>query len=343
MNSSNTGMPEGKGSITTILPSDEKLGKDQKNILNAKLNLFELRKPKTNPMGAQDFGPIGVVVDNILNEVTGLIESHIKWLDGDSAYLKYKSDPTTSVCYGYIPDDPWWFNRMWLASNISSGLFIINRYFRHDHPEPVSGTRITEEIRFVEDYTHEWKLVIGKESITRSKQLNVINAEYEKLIEAGRRPQVIYTKVAEIERIIAKYRSRWINSPDFQQGYLPGLKAAISEKFADRRQPANIDFKTELIKAFRELTPQERLALMAEADADKPMTDKRIDELNDAEADETAEKYGIDPAGLSLGQKIAQIKKAAGMKFEFDEDTENQPEKEELPFGDRTQVVNFTE
>ncbi len=67
-----TGMPTNDDGINTSVstPFTGKLPEDKEKVLNSGINLFELRKPRANPMGYQDFGPIDVTVTDVINDVT---------------------------------------------------------------------------------------------------------------------------------------------------------------------------------------------------------------------------------------------------------------------------------
>jgi hypothetical protein len=317
----NTGMPINEGRSGMSTPFTGRLAEHQEMIIDAGINLFEIQKSRINPMGTQDFGYFDVVIGERIG-ANERIERSVEWRMGQQAYIKYFPEKRTGLCYGFAPDDPWWHNRIMLASNIKNGEFLITRYITQQGL--ISGNRITDEIRFIEDHIHDWKVTIGKDVKFRSKDVLEIRRVVTELVEKGMRPQTIYSKIPEIEKIISIYKQRWISSPDFQQKFLPKMKEAIAEKFKAETDNSPIDFKKELFRVFRELTPQERLELMAEADnSDKPKSaeGKKINELTEEEALRVARKtYHINTDGMDLHQVHRAISEAAGLKFDLDDE-----------------------
>jgi hypothetical protein len=320
-----TGMPtvsEGRTGLST--PFTGRLEPQQELIIDAGINLFELQKPKINPAGTQDFGPFGVSVTNPLDP-DGRVFINVEWLMGDRAYLKYYPERKNGVCFGFLPDDPWWFNRIWLASNRAAGLFIINRYITQNGLLP--GSEISSEIKFIEEYIHDWKVVVGKEVMFRSKSLPEATEKAREIAEkTGKRSQLIFAKIEEIERARSDNRhAHWIMSDDLQNGIIKRLKAAVDEKFgAAKKEAGSVNIAAEIEKYIGGLNSAALLDLMSKAkekDVARSIEGKTLKDLNFDESKMVAKTYGIDAKNLNERQIKREISKKSGIKFELDEDT----------------------
>ncbi len=119
-------------------------------------------------------------------------------------------------------------------------------------------------------------MVIKKDVIKRSRNLEEIKEHYDKLVSTGQKPQVIYSKIEPIEKLIEKYKARWIMSSEFQNEMLPKLKEEVKKRFwIEPERPKKVDLKEELIKALKDLSPEERKTLLSFIDNNKFDNEKK--------------------------------------------------------------------
>jgi hypothetical protein len=341
-----TGMPI-QGRVGMSTPFTGSLSSEHQAIIEAGIPLFELQKPKVNHMGERDFGPFNVVVKNEVG-ANSTIEQKVDWMMGNRATIMYEPNKM-GFCYGYCPDDPWWHNRIWLASNITANIFLINRYITEEGLLP--SKRITDEIRFIEQYIHDWKVMFGKEFLFRSKDMIEAREFARNFSEknVGKQVQVIYAKIKEIEDIMhGGDGPNWLVGAKFQQESLPKLKEAVADKFKkeDTQTATPIDLQNEIDKYIRNLPQQKRIELLSGKEPEKKknsLAGKDLDKLTEPEAMYICNQNGISHKGMDLPGMIAALKDKFNIKFEFvDEQGEVTDDPEKLPFGDGTQVVDFS-
>jgi hypothetical protein len=317
-------------------------------IVDSDICLFELQKAKINHAGDFDPGFFDVVARE-RPDTRGNITRSIDWRMGNSSGIRYEPDNKTGICYAFCPDDPWYHNRIMLAATIKSGAYLINRYITPDGIIP--GSRITDEVNYLEELTHEWKINVDKRTVFRSKDVAAIKRKVADITAKGQNPHVVYGKVERIERIMREHGHKWLMMPDFQQGVVPDLREAIEAKFAAEDNNAAsrpVDIRKEVVGILKSLTPQERLSLLSEAGSEAPekrrgIEGKNIKDLSDDELRGLAERsYGVkDAAEMTRDQLFGAIQEKSGLKFSFADDEGGNKADEGQPFP-KGQVVNFT-
>jgi hypothetical protein len=231
-------------------------------IVSGSVNLFELVKTKIDDYGnSQEFGFINCRMDSYVSSYPKKLHYIPRWLTRENAYVRFTSNKN-GFCFGFVPDDEHWFNRMKLAATINSAKYTIERY--HTKEGMVSGEQITKEILYLQELTHRWCVKSNGKTVFRSMpdRRGECEGVLQELRAKGQdRAHIVFGKTEEIEKLIIRYGSNWFFCPEFTD-----LKKQIIEKTVQKFKDLDIVSKKQMLGSLiRGLNPQDIMQLLQNA------------------------------------------------------------------------------
>lgn len=114
--------------------------------IRAGVNFFELRTEKPIFFDRQINGPFSVSCNGEFNTVRQKETFNVDWQTGERASLRFEVvHPRTGLAKAFLPDDPFWHNRIMICDN--PGLQLIHAYHTREGMFP--GSMLLEEINLL--------------------------------------------------------------------------------------------------------------------------------------------------------------------------------------------------
>jgi hypothetical protein len=248
----------------------------QQAALRSGVNFFELRTEKPIMFSRQINGPFAVEVNEEFNSVIGRSQFLTNWITGERANVRFEIvNPKTGLAKAFMPDDPWWHNRIIIADN--RDLQNIHAYHTKDGMFP--GSMLREEInalysRITADaveYTviNAQGKMIGSYPTRKEAEDDIAQNKYKNYKVVERKIRV---KSDEITAMIAQWRrgegSRygWTDCAQFKV-----IRDEVSRKIEESRtaikMPANMPIdpatmSAAVVQAIRSMPIEERRQLL---------------------------------------------------------------------------------
>jgi hypothetical protein len=231
-------------------------------VVDAGIPLFELRKTRPFDNVQRDFGYWNVRVREYTQSGTLRLTYDTRWFVGPQAYIEYVPNKR-SICTAFAPDDETWHNRVYIASNLDSGTFTIERI--HTANGVIPGQAVLQQIKILREFLYEWRVIDGGTIVFRSKLPAGAQAfAKDFMTKNGRTVEVLQARTDPVEKLIAQYRGRWVECPEFQTLIKPKVVDAIAE--AEKVSPMPVTMAQmgqSLLSQVARMTDQDRLALAA--------------------------------------------------------------------------------
>lgn len=240
------------------------------------VNFFELRAEKPITFARQIQGPFSVEVTEEFAPAFGRTRFITNWITGARANVRFEIfNPKTGLAKAFMPDDPWWHNRILMADN--RDLQNIHAYHTRDGMFP--GTRFREEINALfmaitvdsTEYTilNAQKRMIGSYQTKQEAEADIQAHKFQNYTVVDRKIRI---KSPEIIKMISNWTSGatgsrygWTDCPEFKK-----IQEAIREKFKQDTQAAQpntfslapTQFNAAVVAAIKAMSIEERKALL---------------------------------------------------------------------------------
>lgn len=284
-----------------VLPESKQL------IIDSNIALFELKKRTQAWQGSRDFGYWDVrVIEDI--DHNNMINYRKVWAKGPTASIEFTPN-NKGIALAFCPDDEFWYNRVKLAATIDHGEYNIER--RHTRNGYINGPVATKEITILRDYLYDYCLMFNGQVIFRTKnRTEAEEVQYTKMSEnAGSSITVMRRLIAPLDKLLAKHKGGWVQSPEFQEEHKSAVQAIISKEIGSSNKPSMVEVGDQLLGAVSRMTEEQRaqLAKLLKVESTERYVKstgidkaKSLDETNDINTlRRLAKQKGISTSGMS--------------------------------------------
>jgi len=284
-------------------------------VLQAGIPLFECIN---NRMIYNDYtihGLWDVRVIERLRQVSMRIDHEIRWFRGQNAYVRF-TYVGKARCYGYIPDDELYHNRVMLSTLMgTTARFNILRY--HTSSGFIGRDRIIKELMLVRDLTHDWVVSNPtKEVVFRSKDRE--EADDYKNNHKEENLNVFFGKSEPIQKIINQHRHMWWFQPEWKEVELPKIKEIVSDRFQEAERKNLQEQVFDIIPGLKNLVNDPKFASLLKEAASLPDTNNTIVGNQTAGIQQPSEQDAIIKPGTSIDElKVSEIRKIASRDFKI--------------------------
>ena len=291
-------------------------------ILQAEIPLFECINSRIIYNDFTIHGLWDVRVIERLRQVSMRIDHEIRWYRGQNAYVRF-TYVGKGRCYGYIPDDELYHNRVMLSTLMGTNAsFNILRH--HSSNGFIGRERVIKELMLVRDLTHDWVVSNpNKEVVFRSKERE--EADDYKNSHKEEKLNVSFGKSGPIQRIIDQHRHLWWFQPEWKNIELPKIKEIVADRFQETERKNLQEQVFEIVPGLKTLVNDPKFASLLNEAAKKEVTNPLPDDTNpdDTNVDQAADsKQGGQDAiikpGTSIDElKVSEIRKIASRDFKI--------------------------
>jgi hypothetical protein len=274
-----TGIAVGSEEQDRIFGGYSTIAEEFQAALRSGINFFELRAEKPIMFARQIQGPFTVRVTEEFVSALNKSRFNTTWITGERANVRFEVlNPKTGLAKAYLPDDPFWHNRVIIADN--PNLQHIAAYHTRDGMYPGTGLReeINELWRAMTVEITEYTVVnaqgrmIGSFPTRKEAEKDIQDNKYKNYVVRNR---LVRVKSPEILHLISNWHRSpesslygWTDCKEFKV-IKERVKAIVKERRAAANQPSigPIDpsmLKSAFIEVIKGMSIEERRALLRE-------------------------------------------------------------------------------